>query len=75
MSSKEIPIPGPKGVPFLGNIYDIDKDVPIHSLELLADNYGTYNPITLHEAPLTRQARSTGSPTSVCPEYSSAPTN
>ena len=40
MSSKEIPIPGPKGVPLLGNVYDVDKDVPIHSLELMADNYG-----------------------------------
>ncbi|RJE26772.1 bifunctional P-450 NADPH-P450 reductase [Aspergillus sclerotialis] len=40
MSSKEIPIPGPKGVPLLGNVYDVDRDVPIHSLELMADNYG-----------------------------------
>ena len=41
MSSKEIPIPGPKGVPLLGNVYDIDKDLPIRSIELMADNYGT----------------------------------
>lgn len=40
MTSTESPIPGPKGVPFLGNIYDVDREVPIHSLELLADNYG-----------------------------------
>lgn len=40
MASKEVPIPGPKGVPFLGNIYDIDKEVPLNSIELLADNYG-----------------------------------
>ncbi|KAJ5572635.1 hypothetical protein N7450_009619 [Penicillium hetheringtonii] len=39
-STKEVPIPGPKGVPLLGNIYDIDQEVPLNSLELLADNYG-----------------------------------
>lgn len=42
-STKEVPIPGPKGVPFLGNIYDIEQEVPLNSLELLADNYGTVN--------------------------------
>jgi cytochrome P450/NADPH-cytochrome P450 reductase len=42
-STKEVPIPGPKGVPFLGNIYDIDKEVPLNSIELLADNYGISN--------------------------------
>lgn len=42
-STKEVPIPGPKGVPLLGNIYDIDQEVPLNSLELLADNYGTVN--------------------------------
>ncbi|KAJ5115063.1 hypothetical protein NUU61_000822 [Penicillium alfredii] len=40
MSSKQVPIPGPKGVPLLGNIYDIEPDVPVNSFELLADNYG-----------------------------------
>lgn len=40
-SSKEVPIPGPKGVPILGNIYDIEPEVPLNSIELLADNYGT----------------------------------
>lgn len=39
-ATKEVPIPGPKGVPFLGNIYDIEPEVPLNSLELLADNYG-----------------------------------
>lgn len=42
MSSKEVPIPGPKGVPLLGNIYDIEAEVPMKSIELMADNYGTY---------------------------------
>lgn len=40
-SSKEVPIPGPRGVPILGNIYDIDAEVPLNSIELLADNYGS----------------------------------
>ncbi|KAJ5153069.1 Bifunctional cytochrome NADPH reductase [Penicillium canariense] len=39
-ASKEIPIPGPRGVPFLGNIYDIESEVPLNSIDLLADNYG-----------------------------------
>ncbi|PYH98277.1 cytochrome P450 [Aspergillus ellipticus CBS 707.79] len=37
---KPVPIPGPKGVPFLGNIYDVEPEVPLRSFELLADNYG-----------------------------------
>jgi cytochrome P450/NADPH-cytochrome P450 reductase len=40
-SSNQVPIPGPRGVPFLGNIYDIEPEVPVNSFELLADNYGT----------------------------------
>jgi cytochrome P450/NADPH-cytochrome P450 reductase len=39
-ASKEIPIPGPRGVPILGNIYDIEPEVPLNSIDLLADNYG-----------------------------------
>ena len=37
-----VPIPGPKGIPFLGNIYDIEQEVPMRSFELLVDQYGTY---------------------------------
>jgi cytochrome P450/NADPH-cytochrome P450 reductase len=37
---KEVPIPGPRGVPILGNIYDIEPEVPANSFELLAENYG-----------------------------------
>ncbi|KAJ5154456.1 Oxidoreductase FAD/NAD(P)-binding [Penicillium coprophilum] len=40
MTSNQVPIPGPKGVPFLGNIYDIEPEVPVNSFELMADNYG-----------------------------------
>jgi cytochrome P450/NADPH-cytochrome P450 reductase len=40
-SPNQVPIPGPRGVPLLGNIYDIEPEVPVNSFELLADNYGT----------------------------------
>ncbi|KAJ5566005.1 hypothetical protein N7535_007643 [Penicillium sp. DV-2018c] len=39
-STKHVPIPGPKGVPFLGNVYDVEPEVPVNSFELLADTYG-----------------------------------
>lgn len=35
------PIPQPPGVPLLGNIFDVDGEVPLNSLEYLADKYGT----------------------------------
>ncbi|EAW09509.1 bifunctional cytochrome P450/NADPH--P450 reductase [Aspergillus clavatus NRRL 1] len=38
--SKTIPIPGPKGVPLLGNIYDIEQEVPLRSINMMADHYG-----------------------------------
>lgn len=41
MSSTQIPIPGPRGVPILGNLYDVESEVPLNSLNLLAENYGT----------------------------------
>lgn len=41
MSSNQVPIPGPKGVPFLGNIYDVEPEVPVNSFERLVDQYGT----------------------------------
>jgi len=34
------PIPGPAGWPFLGNVNDIDPEVPIKSLMDIADKYG-----------------------------------
>ena len=39
-SVKPVPIPGPKGVPYLGNVYDIDQEMPVRSFELMADQYG-----------------------------------
>ncbi|KAL1963471.1 hypothetical protein VTN77DRAFT_8372 [Rasamsonia byssochlamydoides] len=42
------PIPKPPGVPLLGNLYDVDPELPLQSLELLADNYGPiYRLVTL----------------------------
>lgn len=40
------PIPGPAGWPFLGNLGDIDPEVPIKSLMDIADKYGHYSTIT-----------------------------
>lgn len=39
-TNKPVPIPGPRGVPIVGNLYDIERDVPLNSMELMADNYG-----------------------------------
>ena len=36
------PIPGPRGLPFLGNIRDIDPVDTIKSLGLIADTYGAF---------------------------------
>ena len=36
------PIPGPAGWPLLGNVSDIDPEVPIKSLMDIADKYGNY---------------------------------
>ncbi|KAJ5623213.1 Oxidoreductase FAD/NAD(P)-binding [Penicillium lividum] len=51
MSSKEVPIPGPKGVPLLGNIYDIDAELPIKSIDLMADTYGPIYRLTTFGSP------------------------
>lgn len=39
--SNYIPIPGPRGVPFLGNVLDVDPELPEQSFSLMADNYGS----------------------------------
>ncbi|KAF7593413.1 hypothetical protein BBP40_011515 [Aspergillus hancockii] len=36
----DIPIPGPKGVPLLGNILDVDPEAPEQSFHRLAETYG-----------------------------------
>jgi hypothetical protein len=33
-------IPGPPGLPIVGNIADIDSETPLHSFERLTDIYG-----------------------------------
>lgn len=43
-ASQYTPIPQPPGVPLLGNVYNIDPELPLQSLELLADNYGMKGP-------------------------------
>ena len=42
-ASGHIPIPSPRGIPFLGNIYDIDSSFPFYSMEQLAEQYGIYS--------------------------------
>lgn len=51
MSSEEVPIPGPAGVPFLGNIWDIDAETPLKSFDLLADTYGEIFKLTTFGKP------------------------
>ncbi|KAF2100345.1 NADPH-cytochrome P450 reductase-like protein [Rhizodiscina lignyota] len=34
------PIPGPRGYPIIGNLLDVQAEVPLHALERLADIYG-----------------------------------
>jgi len=36
-----IPIPEPKGLPFLGNALDIDTEFPLGSMLNFADQFGT----------------------------------
>ncbi|KAJ5289018.1 Oxidoreductase FAD/NAD(P)-binding [Penicillium angulare] len=50
-SSKQVPIPGPKGFPLLGNINDIDPELPIKSIELMADSYGPIFRLTILGVP------------------------
>lgn len=38
-----VPIPGPRGVPLMGNILDIESEIPLRSLEMMADTYGMAN--------------------------------
>lgn len=41
MADKEYtPIPGPPGMPLVGNIWDMDYETPLLSLNRLADTYG-----------------------------------
>ena len=38
--SQLTPIPEPPGLPLLGNIADIDEELPLASLSAFADKYG-----------------------------------
>jgi hypothetical protein len=53
-----IPIPGPPGLPVVGNVYDLDLVNTMESLNLLADTYGEVNPLLPpKDCLLTSQAR------------------
>ena len=41
------PIPSPPAVPFLGHINTLDKDLPIRSINLLAQQYGEIFQLTM----------------------------
>ena len=41
------PVPSPPAVPFLGHINTLDKDLPIKSLNLLAQQYGEIFQLTM----------------------------
>lgn len=36
------PIPSPPGLPFLGNVFDVDPQNTLESLDRLADIYGMF---------------------------------
>jgi cytochrome P450 / NADPH-cytochrome P450 reductase len=40
-------IPGPKGLPLIGNLLDVQDEVPIRAVERLADIYGPIFQLTL----------------------------
>ena len=40
-------IPGPKGLPFVGNVLDMDFEMPIRGVERLAEQYGPIFQITV----------------------------
>ncbi|KAI7188379.1 cytochrome P450, partial [Hortaea werneckii] len=42
-----VPIPGPKGYPIVGNITDLDPELPIASLQNLAKQYGEIFSLTI----------------------------
>ncbi|KAI8986145.1 cytochrome P450 [Trametes punicea] len=47
MHSQYTPIPSPPGLPVLGNVDAIDKDLPVQSLHLLALKYGEIYQLTV----------------------------
>ena len=40
-------IPGPRALPLIGNLLDLQDEVPLHALERLADIYGPIFKITI----------------------------
>lgn len=39
-------IPEPKGLPLVGNIFEIDTEFPLGSFKAMADQYGDFDPLT-----------------------------
>jgi hypothetical protein len=60
METKFEEIPSPPALPFLGNVADVDADLPLSSFIRFADQYGMLRQTwhDLSSLPLTRQARS-----------------
>jgi cytochrome P450/NADPH-cytochrome P450 reductase len=42
-----IPIPGPNAYPIIGNLLDLQDEVPLHALERLVDIYGPIIKVTI----------------------------
>lgn len=42
MAITEIPIPEPRGLPFLGNIAEFNPENPLNDIQRLADTFGVY---------------------------------
>jgi hypothetical protein len=40
--SEHVPIPGPRGMPLVGNVLDIESEIPLRSLNMMADTYGMH---------------------------------
>ncbi|KAI1636231.1 cytochrome P450 [Biscogniauxia mediterranea] len=40
VSDTPVPIPEPPGLPFLGNVTDVEREIPLRSFSTLADKYG-----------------------------------
>jgi cytochrome P450/NADPH-cytochrome P450 reductase len=47
-----VPIPGPKGLPFVGSMLDVNIELPLSTWDGFADEYGKLLPLT--QCKLTR---------------------
>ncbi|KAB8071348.1 cytochrome P450 [Aspergillus leporis] len=49
--SEHVPIPGPRGMPLVGNVLDIESEIPLRSLNMMADTYGPIYRLTTFGVP------------------------